>query len=66
VINLGKLEDEIVAYATATLMYTNGVCPFCGEEIAKEGSIRLIDVREHIEREYPLWVRSYRRLMSRK
>ena len=63
---MGKPENEIIAYAMATLVYTNGVCPFCGEEIAKGGSIRLVDVREHIVREYSLWVRSYRRLMSRK
>ena len=58
------LDLEIVAYAMATLVYTNGVCPFCRVKIA-EKSVRISDVGKHIEKknEYSLWIKSYKRVM---
>ena len=56
-------RDKIIAYAMATTVYTNGICPFCRVKIAKGQSIKLSDVEEHIKnkKEYPLWLKSYKR-----
>jgi len=58
------MKKEIIAYAMASIIYNNGVCPFCKVKIAEE-SISLSDVEKHIKskNEYLLWEKSYKRVM---
>ena len=44
-----KDEDKIVAFAMATLSLTNGVCPFCRQNLSRLGGIYFEDVRKHID-----------------
>jgi len=56
------MKKEVIAYAMASIIFNNGICPFCKVKIA-ERYISLSDVEKHIEEknEYSLWEKSYKR-----
>lgn len=60
---MGNNKDEVIGFAMATLAFTNGVCPFCGEALAKDGVLYVADVRKHIEEkdEWEKWKKAIAR-----
>ena len=42
-------KDNIISFAMATLCFTNGVCPFCKQGLARDGKIDFETVKKHID-----------------